>query len=74
MSSHNNRYIIPLIAAIIVLVVTACSTQKNTSGARFWHAFNAKYNTYFNGAPAQIDGSLEQEQRNKDNFAELTLP
>ena len=71
MSSHNNRYIIPLIAAIIVLVVTACSTQKNTSGTRFWHAFNAKYNTYFNGAQAYIDGSLEKEKGNKDNFTEM---
>lgn len=53
------------------MMVTACSTQKNTSGSRFWHAFNARYNTYFNGARAYIDGSLEKENGNKDNFTEI---
>lgn len=53
------------------MAVTGCSTQKNTSGSRFWHAFNARYNTYFNGAQAYIDGSLEKERGNKDNFTEI---
>lgn len=52
------------------LVFTACSTQKNTSASRWWHSFNARYNTYYNGAMAYIDGSLEKEQGNKDNFTE----
>lgn len=52
-------------------MITACSTKKNTSGSRFWHAFNAKYNTYYNGAQAYIDGSLEKENGNKDNFTEM---
>lgn len=71
MKPHYFRYIVPVFSAIILLAVTACSTQKNTSGSRFWHAFNAKYNTYFNGAQAYIDGSLEKENGNKDNFTEM---
>lgn len=71
MKPHYFRYKVPVFSAIILLAVTACSTQKNTSGSRFWHAFNAKYNTYFNGAQAYIDGSLEKENGNKDNFTEM---
>ena len=57
--------------AAAAVILSACSTQKNTSGTRFWHSFNAKYNTYYNGAQAYIDGSLEKEQGNKDNFTEM---
>ena len=48
-----------------------CSTQKNTAKTRWWHSFNARYNTYYNGTLAYIDGSLEKENGNKDNFTEL---
>lgn len=48
-----------------------CSTAKNTSGSRWWHAFNARYNTYYNGSVAYIDGSLEKENGNRDNFTEI---
>ena len=36
-----------------------------------WHAFKARYNTYYNGTLAYIDGSLEKENGNKDNFTEI---
>lgn len=49
----------------------SCSTQKNTAKSRFWHAFNARYNTYYNGSLAYIDGSLEKENNHKDNFTEI---
>lgn len=48
-----------------------CSTEKNTSRSRWWHSFNARYNTYYNGSLAYIDGSLEKETGNKDNFTEI---
>ncbi len=35
-----------------------------------WHSFNARYNTYYNGSQAFIDGSLEKEKGNKDNYTE----
>lgn len=53
------------------LAMTSCSTQKNTASSRWWHAFNARYNTYYNGKVAYIDGSLEKETGHKDNFTEL---
>ena len=57
--------------AAVVMTIVGCSTQKNTSGSRWWHAFNARYNTYFNGQQAFIDGNLEKEKGNKDNYTEL---
>ena len=58
------------VAVIATLLFSACSTQKNTSASRWWHSFNARYNTYYNGAMAYIDASLEKEKGNKDNFTE----
>lgn len=59
-----------LVAALLV-VATSCSTQKNTAKTRWWHAFKARYNTYYNGSLAYIDASLEKENGNKDNFTEI---
>jgi len=53
------------------MVTVGCSTQKNTAQSRWWHSFNANYNTYFNGSQAYIDGSMEKENGNKDNFTEI---
>ena len=54
----------------IVMTMVGCSTQKNTAKSRWWHAFNARYNTYFNGQQAFIDGNLEKEKGNQDNYTE----
>lgn len=53
------------------MMAAGCSTKKNTANTRWWHSFNARYNTYYNGNQAYIDGSLEKENGNKDNFTEL---
>jgi tetratricopeptide (TPR) repeat protein len=55
----------------ISMLMVACSTQKNTAKSRFWQSFTAKYNTYYNGSQAYIDGSLEKEKGNVDNFTEI---
>ncbi len=62
--------VIPTIASLLLLIV-GCSTEKNTSKSRWWHSFNARYNTYYNGSLAYIDGSLEKENGNQDNYTEL---
>ena len=65
------RYIALWMVVATTLAMTSCSTQKNTASSRWWHAFNARYNTYYNGKVAYIDGSLEKETGHKDNFTEL---
>ena len=52
------------------MLTAACSVRKNTGSTRAWHSFSAKYNTYYNGKVAYIDGALEKEKGNKDNFTE----
>ena len=60
-----------MIVVAIIIAATGCSTQKNTAKTRFWHSFKARDNTYYNGSLAYIDGSLEKENGNKDNFTEI---
>ena len=64
------HYALGFVFLTTALILTGCSTQKNTAQSRWWHAFNAKYNTYYNGTLAYIDGSLEKETGNKDNYTE----
>ena len=71
MKRIESRHIIPFLIAAIIVAATGCSTQKNTAKTRFWHSFKARYNTYYNGSLAYIDGSLEKENGNKDNFTEM---
>lgn len=66
---HTVRFFLCTMGLIVLL--TACSTKKNTANTRWWHSFNARYNTYFNGSQAFIDGNLEKEQAHKDNFTEM---
>ena len=61
-------YLLPL-TSIIILV--GCSTKNNTAKSRWWHSFNAKYNTYYNGQLAFTDGNLEKEKGNQDNYTEI---
>ena len=64
------NYILYSCAALLVLLV-ACSTNKNTSLTRRVHAFKGRYNTYFNGHEAFKEGRQLQEDGNRDNFTEL---
>ena len=63
--------ILLLFLSFSILMPTGCSTKKNTPQSRWWHSFNARYNTYFNGSQAFIEGNLEKENGNKDNYTEL---
>ena len=66
----KKSYILIAVVALVALFAS-CSTEKNTSRSRWWHSFNARYNTYYNGSVAYIDASLEKENGNKDNFTEM---
>ena len=56
---------------LLLILLAGCSVKKNTSQSRFWHSFTARYNTYYNGSLAFIEGSQEKEKGNKDNYTEL---
>ena len=67
----HNIILLLLAGVLIISVAAGCSTAKNTAATRWWHAFNARYNTYYNGTLAYIDGSLEKETGNQDNFTDI---
>ena len=66
-----SKYRFIWLLSALVLTVAGCSTEKNTSQSRWWHSFNARYNTYYNGTLAYIEASLEKEKGNQDNFTEM---
>ena len=59
-----------LIALLSALTV-GCSTQKNTAMSRFYHSTVARYNVYFNGKQAYLNGCEAQEQAVNDNYLEI---
>lgn len=63
-------YILPLILLLTGLLVS-CSTKKNTAGSRFWHSFNARFNTYFNGEQAFIEGDKAKLSSHVDDYTQL---
>ncbi len=71
MNIQPKQHIVPIMVIVALMITVGCSTEKNTAKSRWWHSFNARYNTYYNGSLAYIDGSLEKEQGNKDNFTEM---
>ena len=56
---------------LCLVLLTGCSTKKNTSGSRFWHSFTARFNTYHNGNEAYKEGMIAKEAGNKDNYTEM---
>ena len=68
---HHNLTSFIILLASSILLLSACSTKNNTARSRFWQSFTARYNTYYNGSQAFIDGNIEKENGNKDNCTEL---
>ena len=60
-----------MLLSVSMLIIGSCSTKNNTAKTRWWHSFNARYNTYYNGSLAFIDGYEEKEKANQDNYTEV---
>ena len=60
-----------MLLSVSMLIIGACSTKNNTAKTRWWHSFNARYNPYYNGSLAFIDGYEEKEKANQDNYTEV---
>ena len=68
---HHDLTSVILLLTSSILLLSACSTKNNTATSRFWQSFTARYNTYYNGSQAFIEGNIEKENGNKDNCTEL---
>lgn len=54
-----------------IFLLCSCSNKTNTAQTRFWQSFTARYNTYYNGNLAYIDGSLDKEKGNEDDYTDI---
>ena len=64
------KKIIHIISLLVIVSITACSGRKNNTATRAYHAFTARYNTYYNGDLAYKQGLKEQSSGHKDNYLE----
>lgn len=53
------------------LTFMSCSTKHNTPATRFWHSFNAHYNTMYNGELAFKEGEEAQLKGHQDDYTRL---
>ena len=60
-----------LAPVLAILLITSCSTEKNTAMTRRVQAIKAHYNTYYNGSVAYLEGTEAQLKGNKDNYMEV---
>jgi len=58
-------------SAFLLLILSACSNQKNTFVRRNYHNLTAHYNVYFNGKEAYKQGIKTIEENHKENFSKL---
>ena len=56
---------------VLLVLLYSCTTKKNTSATRAYHALTAHYNTLYNGQVAFLEGSEAQNKGHKDNFNEI---
>ena len=56
---------------LLMTIIVACSTSKNTGISRRVQALKTQYNTYFNGNEAFKEGYTAQRDGNKDNYMEM---
>ena len=55
----------------ILLIITGCSTQKNTGATRGFHEMCTKYNVGFNAESSYIEGQKAINKGAKDDFTQL---
>ncbi len=68
---HQARIVSVLL--MVVLVMSSCSTKKNTAFRRAFHNLNTHYNGYWNGRESFRQGVRELEYNGQDNYA-FVLP
>lgn len=60
-----------ILIALTTCIVFSCSTKKNTGMTRFVQSFKARYNTFYNGHLAYLEGISAQETGNDDDYTDI---
>lgn len=56
---------------VLILMISSCSTQKNTFTNRAYHTVTSKFNVNFNAKEALKSGEMELAKKSKDNYTTL---
>ena len=65
------RTIYHIISILAVAILCSCASKRaNTASTRMYHAFTARYNTYYNGNQAYNQALKAQKTSHKDNYLE----
>jgi len=60
-----------ILLVILVLVISGCSTKKNTWLSRNYQATNTRYNVYFNGYVSYNEGLKNILKANKEDYSSI---
>jgi len=63
------RYITLFLGSLVLL--SSCSSTKNTAGTRWYHSINTRYNIYFNGETAYQAALKAREDNYEDNYSKM---
>jgi len=67
----NKQHIHYSIIFITLLLLTACSAQKNTGLSRAYHNLTARYNVLFNGSESFKNGLFKIEKEFSDDYSQI---
>ena len=59
------------IGVVALLLLSGCSTKKNTITRRMYHNLTSHYNIYFNGEAALKDGTKQMRTSVKDDYSKV---
>lgn len=68
---HHTSYIIPGLILLGLILLSSCSTQKNTWATRSFHQTKVKYNILYNGNIAYEEGLKAIRDANTDDYTRI---
>ena len=68
---RRNNIIVTIGCVIVLLLLSGCSTKKNTLTRRMYHNLTSHYNIYFNGELAVKDGEKQLRTTVKDDYSKV---
>ena len=66
-----NIAVVTLVGLTVLLTIGSCSTKKNTWTRRAYHNVTCKYNVYWNGNNALVEGEENLQQNLTNNYNEI---
>lgn len=65
------KYYLNIALLAVLMLVSGCSTQKNTWVSRTYHSTTTKFNIYFNGSQSYKEGMQNIAKSNTDNYSQI---